>query len=414
MTYRMESRMKKTKMLIVMILCLTLLSGTMTAAAAGDDLTAQISETASGLSAMGGAPGTMLADRDIFPAGNSLNDWIAHALSLSGSREYYSQYLDALKEYVEKEYAANGSLHEIKATEYHRIALTVMALGGDPTSFGTGPDGTSIDLIADGTYNFIGRELGLQGLNGWIWALITLDASGAEVPADAKYQRSDMVNAILAAQEPDGGFGLDIGRSSIDITAMALQALSPYFSIKDDVINEALCWLSLQMNDDCTFSGFDSGGSESVSQVIMALCALGLDPEAPTVFVHGDHTLLTALESFRQPDGTYAHLLDDGEGNGLATCQAIQALLSLRDFHRGTGYVFAQGYNVPDQNEDPIPAKNDTAEHSAAADNGPALAADAAVKKDVNIGAILVIPAAIAVLVPLFILLRRRSRSSAS
>ena len=407
--------MKGIKTAIAIMLCLTLLSGTAVFAVTGEDLGTLITETANGLSAMGGEPGIMLADQELFPAGNSLNDWIAHALSLSGSREYYSQYMDALRAFVEDEYAVNGCLHEIKATEYHRVALTVMALGGDPTSFGKKADGTTIDLIADGTYNFIGRDLGLQGLNGWIWALITLDASGVVVPADAKYQRMDMVNAIISAQEPDGGFGLDTGRSNIDITAMALQALSPYYGLYKEEINNALNWLSVQMSDDCTFDFFDSTGSESISQVIMALCSLGIDPEAQSAFVRGDKTLFTALESFRQPDGTYSHLEDEGEGNGLATCQAIQALISLQDFHRGTGYVFsAHTYNIPNQNTDPIEIKSESKNNSDEKDANPAMASEAAAKKDVNFGAILVVPLAAAVLIPLAILIRRRSRSSTS
>ena len=405
--------MKAWKCGIALLLCIVIMTSTASAAFSSNELDALIKESTEGLSAMGGEPGVMLADRELFPAGNSLNDWIAHALSLGGSREYYAEYLDALRSYVEKEYAANGGLHEIKATEYHRIALTVMSLGGDPTSFGVKPDGTPIDLIADGTYNFIGRDLGLQGLNGWIWALITLDASGVEVPMDAKYQRMDMVNAIISAQEPDGGFGLDIGRSNIDITAMALQALSPYIGLYKTEIYNALNWLSFQMNDDCTYDYFDSTGSESISQVIMALCALEIDPESQSAFIRGDHTLLTALDSFRQPDGTYAHLADDGEGNGLATCQAIQALISLQNYHRGLRYVFASGYNMPAQNTDELPVREEST--PVVSEQAPALAAEAAAQSSgFNYAIVIVILLAAAILAACIILLKRRGKSSVS
>ncbi|MBQ6602390.1 MAG: terpene cyclase/mutase family protein [Eubacterium sp.] len=317
------------------------------------ELDKKIEDTVAGISSLDSATGMRLADQENFPAGESINDWTACNLSYGGSKEYYAEYLNALRTYVERKYAEEGSIHEVKATEYHRIALTVMALGGDPESFGQKPDGSPINLIADGTYNFVGENLGLQGLNGWIWALITLNASGAEVPVDAKYQIQDIVEAILAGQERDGGFGLDNGGSDVNITAMALQALSPYALDHQKEILNALNWLSLQLNDDCTVGKENS--SESIAQIIMALCSLEFDPEEPSMFVRGDHTLLTALDSFRLPDGTYTHSIDEEKGNSMSTCQALEALISLREYHCGAGYVFSQGYNIPNQNSDPLP-----------------------------------------------------------
>lgn len=46
--------------------------------------------------------------------------------------------------------------------------------------------------------------------------------------ADARYSRQDMLDAIVSAQLPDGGFSLGGGAMDVDITAMALQALAPY------------------------------------------------------------------------------------------------------------------------------------------------------------------------------------------
>lgn len=310
----------------------------------------QIKETSAALSALDGTRGAILLNNSDFPAGTSGCDWIAHALAMSGSEEFYAEYLASLQAYVEKQYQVNGYLHDIKATEYHRIAITVLALGENPESFGKRLDGSEINLIADGTYNYVGQELGMQGLNGWIWALIALDASGAEIPDNARYQRDDIIEAILAAQEPDGGFGLISGSSDVDITAMVLQALSPYKDNYGDEINMALNWLCTQMSDDCTFSYFGDESSESVSQVVIALCSLGIDPEENSNFVRGGNTLLKALSGFRKSDGTYSHIVTDDQGDSLATTQALQALLSLKGLYEGTGYVFSfKGINVPNQ-----------------------------------------------------------------
>lgn len=168
-----------------------------------------------------------LLTEENLPAGSSVSDWTALAMARAGVADDYEGYLSRLQSYVEQKYAENGGLHEVKATEYHRIALTAAALGGDPTAFGTKPDGTAIDLVADGTYNWQGEnELGAQGLNGWIFALLAMDAVGAEAPADARYSRESIVDTIVSAQLPEGGFALGGSDMDVDITAMALQALA--------------------------------------------------------------------------------------------------------------------------------------------------------------------------------------------
>ena len=68
--------------------------------------------------------------------GESVSDWIAIATGCSGNPVKSNAYLKGLEEYVTAEYEKNGCLHNIKATEYHRISLAVLALGGDPTGFG--------------------------------------------------------------------------------------------------------------------------------------------------------------------------------------------------------------------------------------------------------------------------------------
>lgn len=345
--------MRKGKAFLALLLCVVMLCGLCAPASAEEtELERMITETANALSSAGGKAGSILADTKLVSPGTSISDWIAITLARSDTPEQYSQYLDGLKKYVEKCYKKDGGLHDIKATEYHRISLAVLSLGGDPTSFGKKSDGTPINLIADGTYNFGEKELGLQGLNGWIWALIALDASGAEVPEDAKYSRQDMINAIVGAQNDDGSFSLDKGDGDVDITAMALQALSPYAAYCEREINGALGWLSLEMSDQCTFFYGDSESSESISQVIMALSALGWGVGDMAGFVRDGQTMYTALNRFRCSNGLYKHQQDDKEGDYLATVQALQALLSIRGQENGSGYVFAyRGVMHPPQSE---------------------------------------------------------------
>ena len=280
-----------------------------------------------------------LLTEDAFPAGSSVSDWTALAMARAGIADDYAGYLVRLQAYVERQYAENGGLHAVKATEYHRIALTAAALGGDPTAFGTKPDGTAIDLVAEGTYNWQGDDLGGQGLNGWIFALLTMDAVGSEVPADARYSRQDMLDAIVSAQLPEGGFSLGGGEMDVDITAMALQALAPYQEQYPEVIDAALNALSAVQLPGGGFESWGAQSSESCAQVILALTALNIDPTADERFQKNQRNVVEALMDFRLSDGGFAHE-KDGPLDAMAGEQAMQALTAMELRQQGEGRFF--------------------------------------------------------------------------
>lgn len=289
---------------------------------------------------MGVAQDAPLLTEEKLPAGSSVSDWTALAMARAGIADDYAGYLARLQAYVERQYAENGGLHAVKATEYHRIALTAAALGGDPAAFGAKPDGTAIDLVAEGTYNWQGEEdLGGQGLNGWIFALLTMDAVGAEVPADARYSRQDMLDAIVSAQLPDGGFSLGGGAMDVDITAMALQALAPYREQYQEVIDAALNVLSAAQTVTGGFESWGAQSSESCAQVILALTALNIDPTADERFQKNQRNVVEALMDFRLSDGGFAHE-KDGPLDAMACEQAMQALTAMALRQQGEGRFF--------------------------------------------------------------------------
>lgn len=289
---------------------------------------------------MGVAQDAPLLTEEKLPAGSSVSDWTALAMARAGIADDYAGYLARLQAYVERQYAENGGLHAVKATEYHRIALTAAALGGDPAAFGAKPDGTAIDLVAEGTYNWQGEEdLGGQGLNGWIFALLTMDAVGAEVPADARYSRQDMLDAIVSAQLPDGGFSLGGGAMDVDITAMALQALAPYREQYQEVIDAALNALSAAQTVTGGFESWGAQSSESCAQVILALTALNIDPVEDGRFQKNQRNVVEALMDFRLSDGGFAHE-KDGPLDAMACEQAMQALTAMELRQQGEGRFF--------------------------------------------------------------------------
>jgi len=267
--------------------------------------------------------------------GDSQSDWAALLAGRLGQTEYADDYLNQMWDYVSRQYQENGGLDSVKATVWHRTALTLLALGADPTCFGEDAQGGPIDLIADGVYGWDTTDsLGTQGLNGWIFALLTLDAGGYRVPETASYTREDMITAILEAQEPEGGFGLSAGLSDVDITAMALQALAPYREDYSEEIEGALAYLSQAQTARGDFENQGMTSAESCAQVIVALCALNIDPRMDARFVKEGGSAVDGLLLYRTEDGSFSHNLGQ-KSNLLATEQAGLALCALERMNEG-------------------------------------------------------------------------------
>lgn len=313
---------------------------------------AQISEAIQGImaqkrSALGlSETDNLLSGDELTYAGSSATDWLPIGLSRCGVEDDYDSYLAALQTYVEQKYREPDKLDRVKATEWHRISLSVLACGGDPTHFGKDADGNDINLIADGVYDR-GKtvDIGAQGLNGWLWGLITLDSMKYNIPAGSSYTRTEMIKKILSFQLPDDGFNLRFAQGSTadpDITAMAIQALAPYyrnatFNVKDPVDKALDCLSKLQL-DTGDFRSWGTRNSESVSQIIVSLCSIGVDPQNDSRFIKNGINLLDALFYYQQEDGGFAHSYELDEGNpsavpgesdSMATDQALLALVSV-------------------------------------------------------------------------------------
>ena len=295
---------------------------------------------------------TLLSDSYIALAGSTPGDWYPIALSRLGYKTDYSGYLAVLEQNVKERYALDGGLSAAKATEWHRIILAVLASGGNPRDI----DG--IDLVADGTYNR-GKtaSLGRQGINGWIWGLIALDSKSWEVPKDAYYTRDDIILQILSVQLENGGFALTGEAADPDITAMALQALAPYYNSETvytlpggtaseeekkttvrKAAEAALECLSGLQSEQGDFFSWGTQNSESCSQVIIALCALGIDPLCDERFIKNGVTLWDGLMRYRREDGGFLHSFSydsnnptslPDASNSMAGEQALLALCAL-------------------------------------------------------------------------------------
>lgn len=298
----------------------------------------------------------LLSPEYVSAAGSPAGDWYPIGLGRLGVADDYERYLAALRENVTERYARDGGLDAVKATEWHRISLAVLALGGDPTDFGTDSEGKPINLIADGVYNR--KNLGAQGINGLIWGLIALDSAGYSVPDGAYYTRDGIIAELLSLRCPDGGFAFSGDQSDPDMTAMAITALAPYygsekaykvtFSGKETVatvreaVDGALLRLSEMQLETGDYRSWGIRNSGSVCQVIVALCSLGIDPFSDVRFIKNGVTLRDGLMIYKNSDGGFIGNLSDGNmlSSSMAGEQALYTMVAIIRQRSGAGRLF--------------------------------------------------------------------------
>ncbi len=299
----------------------------------------------------------LINDKFLEQAGTTAGDWYPIGLGRLKIADNQAGYLAVINDNISKRYSLPAKLDKAKATEWHRISLSVLASGGNPRRAG---DDGNIDLIADGTYNRVENGagiLGKQGINGFIWGLIALDSLCYEVPEGAYYTRDDVILNILNRQLPDGGWALTGNVSDPDITAMAVQALAPYYNSEKEysyrnlnsdaasakkvreAVDEALDCLSEAQLPDGDFKSWGTENSESCSQVIIALCSLGIDFFNDDRFItEQGKTVLDGLFKYRNADGGFTHSFsydaenpsaDPEKSNTMAGEQALLALAAV-------------------------------------------------------------------------------------
>lgn len=274
----------------------------------------------------------------------SEGDWLAFAVGRAGYAEDYQAGLTAIENYITDTYAEKGLLDSSKATEWHRLTLVILALGGDPTACGQKADGSVINLIADGVYNPLVGNLWKQGINGAIWGLIALDSRNYETPTGAAYDRERIINYILSKELSGGGFVLGTATTADpDITGMALYALAPYYHSRSDVkaaVDRALTVLSDQQRDDGDYASWGTINSESTAQVLIALCSLGIDPTTDSRFIKHGNTLLDGIyKYYNSADGGFRHS-PSGASDPMATDQCRYALIAFSRLKAGQSSLF--------------------------------------------------------------------------
>ena len=249
-------------------------------------------------------------------------EWAVLGLARSGypvPDGYFEGYYGKLETYVK---SVKGVLHEVKYTDYSRVVVALSALGKDARDVG------GYDLLAPlGDFEMTTW----QGLNGAIWALIALDCANYPVPQieDEENQatRQMYIDHILDAELNEGGWTL-ARRSAADsadpdITGMALQALAKYQKQEKVAvaIDRALTCMSSKQDEKGGFTNlWGDANSESVVQMLVALCELGISLD-DSRFVKNGNSLLDNLLTYRKGNGSFLHVLDGHTGDNQMSCE---------------------------------------------------------------------------------------------
>ena len=239
-------------------------------------------------------------------------EWYALALSQQGGDDL-SACRAALDEYVK-------STKVRSATTRQKLALTFIALGDRENAFVT-------TTLAD--------AIGRQGVMSWAWGLHLLN-NGC---SSAEYTAEDIIATLLSLRKADGGWAVTGDVSDVDATAMVLQSLAPHKD-KAEVsaaIDGAVQLLYSRQLDSGGYASYGVENAESCAQVIIALCALGTEPNA---------ALLDALLAFRLADGSFAHEAG-GAYSESATAQAFTALTAYQRFQAGEGSLYLLDGDAP-------------------------------------------------------------------
>ncbi|RKD22083.1 hypothetical protein BEP19_13515 [Ammoniphilus oxalaticus] len=275
---------------------------------------------------------------------------------------YYDRYYRNAENEVAKKFEENeGKLDVHKGTEHSRLILGLTAIGKDVGDVA----GYDIkEALAD--FNYVKW----QGINGPIFFLIAFDTKGYAVPAKAEVAnqttREKAINFILEEEIDGGGWALWGTTPDVDITGMAIQALTPYYESDPKVkaaIDRAIDWLSDIQEADGTYTSWGSPNIESIAQVIVALTGLNIDPHTDKRFVKNGTSALEALLAFTASEGGFKHI-STGKVDPMSTDQGTYALVAYDRFVNGETRLYDMTDVVSTEEPTEEPEEKDPSESS--------------------------------------------------
>ena len=257
-----------------------------------------------------------------------VSDWLAAGLpsAMGAGEEWYALALAQKGGYdlsacraALLDYLADATVRS--ATTRQKYALTLLATGG----------------TADFVTATLADSIGKQGLMSWAWGLHLLN-NGCVSP---EFTADDCIKMLLELRKADGGWAVTGNYGDADATAMVLQSLAPHRDKAEvaSAIEAALAFLSAVQTEKGGYASYGVENAESAARVIIALCALNIDPSADTRFIKDSTSPLDALLAYRLADGSFAHVIG-GAYSESATVQAVLALTAYQRFLAGEGSLY--------------------------------------------------------------------------
>lgn len=272
-------------------------------------------------------------------------EWAVLGLARAGvelSDAYIQAYYDKVVAYVQKNMGADGVLvdpesHNPTVTDNERIILALTAIGKDPANVG----GKNLLAALQNRNIMQVTNTSDTDINGLVFGLLALNSGN--YTQDSYW----LVQAILTQQNEDGSWSSSADTKpvgDVDMTAMALQALAPYYTEGDDTtvnaaVDKALQWLSAK------YKGTGYTSAESCAQVVVALSALQLNANSDSSFVKtvdgAPTSVLGDLLRYYLGEGQgFKHAASGKTADQKATEQALYAMAAYERYCQRTKALY--------------------------------------------------------------------------
>lgn len=264
-------------------------------------------------------------------------EWLVLGMARNGITDdaWYHSYYQSVEQTLAN---SKDNMIDSYISANSRTAIAVTAMGLDATNIGG-------KNLLEPLANF--DNLKTQYVTIPAYALIAFDCGKYDIPKTATGEQTTkekLINTITSAFLDTGVIGGD-GYVDIDSTAMALQAIAPYYTSNETVkntVDKSLEYLSENQNKDGTFGDYDVVCT--TAQVICALSALGIDANTNDKFIKNGNTMVDAMVAYAKEDGSIA--VPKTKNTAMSTEQAAYALTAYDRFKKNMNGL----YEIADDN----------------------------------------------------------------
>lgn len=263
---------------------------------------------------------------DVYKYGN---EWIilslarADKLSAEGKEAYYQDLVNTVE-------GLQSNKLDSYATTNERVVLTLSAIGKNPADVA---GYNLLEPLADMSY------ITAQGQNAAIYALLAFDSKQYTIPAApagaTQTTREGLIQYLLDQELASGGWDWSATSADPDLTAMAIQALAPYYAGNAEVktaVDRGLTVLSGMQNPDGSYASWGTTNSNSTAQVVLALTSMGINPDTDSRFLKNGYSALRSLGDYYIPGSGFGYTVSDTTANSYATVQVYEALVASKRF----------------------------------------------------------------------------------